>query len=192
MIGGVVAVDDVMVIDGLFTVELNASNEFGPNAFNGAARWLEIDVRSPAGGGAFTTLMPRQPLTSTPYSTFAQTAETAPLSQDSPVGHCCEGDAESQPRDGRDNREGEGGCGSNGDTPGESCCCSAHEERPIDQPVILTAPSNESRSLAIAERGSDRLPFSPIPQESAHPPPNEGFKTWPDVPLFLQHSSLLN
>jgi len=41
-------------MDGLFTAELNSAGEFGPNAFNGAARWLEIAVRSPAGGGGFT------------------------------------------------------------------------------------------------------------------------------------------
>ncbi len=64
MIGDVVAVDDVDVVDGLFTVEL----DFGVEAFNGNNRWLEIDVRSPAGGGEFTTLSPRQPLTAIPYA----------------------------------------------------------------------------------------------------------------------------
>ncbi len=63
-IGAVWAVNNVTIMDGLFTVEL----DFGVIAFNGDARWLEIAVRSPAGSGAFTTLSPRQPLTVTPYA----------------------------------------------------------------------------------------------------------------------------
>ena len=42
MIGSVWPVSEVKVIDDLFTVEL----DFGARAFNGEARWLEIDVRS--------------------------------------------------------------------------------------------------------------------------------------------------
>ena len=64
MIGAVVPVDNVTVVDGQFTVEI----DFGVIAFNGDKRWLEIAVRSPAGGGAFTTLDPRQPLTAAPYA----------------------------------------------------------------------------------------------------------------------------
>lgn len=52
------------IVDGLFTVDL----DFGVDAFNGEARWLEIVVRSPAGGGAYTTLSPRQPLTAAPLA----------------------------------------------------------------------------------------------------------------------------
>src|SRR5689334_5240256 len=62
--GGPISVNAVPVSNGLFTVQL----DFGSNVFNGQARWLEIAVRSPAGGGAFTTLTPRQPLTAEPYS----------------------------------------------------------------------------------------------------------------------------
>jgi len=51
--------------DGLFT----ASLDFGVNAWNGNARWLQIDVRSPSGGiGPYTTLTPRQPVSPAPYS----------------------------------------------------------------------------------------------------------------------------
>jgi hypothetical protein len=62
-------VDNVDVVDGLFTVML----DFGPGAFDGQARWLEIEVRPDAApidcsGGGFTLLSPRQPLTATPYA----------------------------------------------------------------------------------------------------------------------------
>lgn len=57
-----VAVDNVTVTDGLFTALL----DFTP-LFNGSARWLQVRVR-PDGGGAYTTLAPRQLITSTPYA----------------------------------------------------------------------------------------------------------------------------
>ena len=63
MINSAVTVNNVMVEDGLFAVEL----DFG-SPYNGDARWLEIAVRSPAGNGGFNTLIPRQPLTATPYA----------------------------------------------------------------------------------------------------------------------------
>jgi len=63
-VGVMVPADAVSVVDGLFTVEV----DFGCEAFDGEGRWLEIAVRSPAGGGDFTTLTPRQPLTATPYA----------------------------------------------------------------------------------------------------------------------------
>ncbi len=58
-----VTVSNVTVTAGVFTVGL----DFGAAAFPGAARYLEICVR-PAGSGSFTTLAPRQQLTSTPYA----------------------------------------------------------------------------------------------------------------------------
>ncbi len=58
----------VPVIAGLFTTPF----DFGPGVFNGASRWLELGVR-PAGGEAFTTLSPRQPLAAAPYALYAMT-----------------------------------------------------------------------------------------------------------------------
>ncbi len=55
----------VGIAGGLFTVVLNGSGEFGPIAFNGDARWLDITVNG-------TTLTPRQPLTAAPYALYAQ------------------------------------------------------------------------------------------------------------------------
>ena len=57
------------VSNGLFTVTL----DFGAGVFTGPARWLEIGVRT-NGGGAFTTLAPRQPLTPAPYAMLAALA----------------------------------------------------------------------------------------------------------------------
>lgn len=62
-IGSMQSLFDVLVTDGLFTVNL----DFGPSAFNGDARWLEIAVRR-LDSDPFTTLSPRQPLTAAPYA----------------------------------------------------------------------------------------------------------------------------
>ncbi|MEX2218257.1 MAG: hypothetical protein WD749_05805 [Phycisphaerales bacterium] len=56
---------------GRFTADL----DFGA-VFAGQNRWLEIDIR-PAGGPAFTTLTPRQPLYAAPNASFALTAAAA-------------------------------------------------------------------------------------------------------------------
>ena len=74
IIGPVVAVSNVTVVEGLFTVEL----DFNVSSFEGDARWLEIAVRSPAGGGEFSTLDPRQPLNVAPYALFALTGNEGP------------------------------------------------------------------------------------------------------------------
>lgn len=65
--GSTIPVSGVNLVNGLFTVSL----DFGSSPFNGDPRWLEIAVRSPAGGGNFTVLTPRQPLTATPFALYA-------------------------------------------------------------------------------------------------------------------------
>lgn len=59
------------VSNGVFTVML----DFG-NQFPGAARWLEMAVRT-NGGSSFSTLGPRQAITATPYAVQAASALTA-------------------------------------------------------------------------------------------------------------------
>jgi len=65
-IGPQVTVNNKNVADGLFTVMLDFTVE-PYTKDNSEARWLETEVRSPAGGGGFTKL-PRQKLTPTPFS----------------------------------------------------------------------------------------------------------------------------
>lgn len=71
-VGATVSLTNINVSSGIFTVTL----DFGASAFPGANRFLEINVRL-AGGGAFTTLNPRQPVTSTPYAIQSLNAANA-------------------------------------------------------------------------------------------------------------------
>ncbi len=66
VVAGPLTNSPVVVSNGLFTVMLDP----GAGVFTGPARWLEIAVRT-NGGGAFTTLTPRQAITPTPYAIFA-------------------------------------------------------------------------------------------------------------------------
>ncbi|MBS1791693.1 MAG: hypothetical protein JST85_28545 [Acidobacteria bacterium] len=72
-VGSTLTRDDVTVTSGSFSVTL----DFGASAFPGANRWLEIGVRPGASTGAFTTLNPRQPINSTPYSIKSANAAAA-------------------------------------------------------------------------------------------------------------------
>lgn len=63
-VGDSVVLTNHAVADGRFTAHL----DFGPGAFTGDARWLEVRVRCPAGTDNWETLSPRQPLTAAPYA----------------------------------------------------------------------------------------------------------------------------
>jgi hypothetical protein len=63
-VGNTVTLNGVAVSNGLFTVTLNSAGEFGPSAFNGEQRWLQITVDE-------STLTPRQALTAAPYAATA-------------------------------------------------------------------------------------------------------------------------
>ncbi len=71
-IGPLLATNAVAVNSGLFAVEL----DFGAGAFAGEARWLHISVQT-NGAGRFTTLTPRQPLTSAPSAHYAHDSGAA-------------------------------------------------------------------------------------------------------------------
>ncbi|MGQ0626504.1 MAG: tail fiber domain-containing protein [Phycisphaerales bacterium] len=64
----------VAVQGGLFSISL----DFGPSAFDGTARYLEMVVRQ-TGASEWTTLNPRQRFTATPYANYATTAHMAEI-----------------------------------------------------------------------------------------------------------------
>jgi hypothetical protein len=60
------------VSSGLFSLPV----DFGASPFTGPDRWLQLEVR-PNGGGALTTLSPRQLLSPVPYALHSSLADTA-------------------------------------------------------------------------------------------------------------------
>jgi hypothetical protein len=77
-VGNTISVDNLDVVDGYFTAEL----DFGPGAiFTGDARWLEIAV-APDGihdPPPYTVLSPRQKITPTPYALYAASGPGVPI-----------------------------------------------------------------------------------------------------------------
>jgi hypothetical protein len=73
--GATITIATVLVTNGIFKAQL----DFGALVFDGSVRFLEIGVR-PSSASAYTTLAPRQAVTSTPYtirSLSAASADTA-------------------------------------------------------------------------------------------------------------------
>ena len=56
--------EDVNVQDGVFSVEL----DFGTDPYTGEKLWLDIAIREGDSVGGYTGLLPRQPITRTPFS----------------------------------------------------------------------------------------------------------------------------
>lgn len=79
-IAGTVTLDDVQVVSGVFSVEL----DFGNSAFLGDARWLQVEVRQGASTGLYTAL-PRQRLTPTPFSIGLSLPHEQVMSSNSPL-----------------------------------------------------------------------------------------------------------
>ncbi len=78
-IAGPITRSNTIVRDGVFTVNL----DFGTAPFNGEARFLQIEARTPAGVGAFVTLAPRQKIQVAPYALQAQSGN-APFNIQAP------------------------------------------------------------------------------------------------------------
>ncbi len=72
--------NQTMSSDGTVTL----SPDFGLGAFDGSDRWLEIEVRNPAGQGNFVILTPRQQVRATPYALHAVSVEQ--VSNDALIG----------------------------------------------------------------------------------------------------------
>jgi hypothetical protein len=73
-VGATQDVPDATITGGQFTAAL----DFGGLAFNGEERWLHIEVRTPAGAGAYVTLSPRQHLSAAPYALWAMSGNPGP------------------------------------------------------------------------------------------------------------------
>jgi hypothetical protein len=71
-IGGTIVLPTVNVLSGIFTVSL----DFGPTAFSGGPRFLQVDIFSSA-LNSFLTMNPRQPIQSAPYAVSSLTALSA-------------------------------------------------------------------------------------------------------------------
>ncbi len=72
----------VAVVGGGFTTSI----DFGPGAFNGDARFLEIAVRPAGSAAAFTPLTPRQGLSPMPYALRALEGSAGPQGPAGPAG----------------------------------------------------------------------------------------------------------
>jgi hypothetical protein len=70
----------VKVRNGMFAVTL----DFGPGPFTSSNYWLDVSVRT-NGGGAFTELTPRRPLTPSPYDHGPQRLVTSVMQLPQPA-----------------------------------------------------------------------------------------------------------
>jgi hypothetical protein len=73
-VGAALDVPGTTITGGQFTSAL----DFGLPAFNGEERWLQIEVRTPAGVGEYVTLSPRQRLAAAPYALWAMSGNPGP------------------------------------------------------------------------------------------------------------------
>ncbi|MDX2018203.1 MAG: hypothetical protein SFY95_11275, partial [Planctomycetota bacterium] len=80
-IGATLQADAALLVSGLMNVDL----DFGPGAFDGSARFIEISVRS-TGETAFTALTPRVAIRPAPYALYAANSQPGPTGPTGPAG----------------------------------------------------------------------------------------------------------
>ena len=81
-IAAAIRVEDVLVSDGVFTVDL----DFGSSPYIDQQLWLEIGVRSGSSEGVYATLIPRQAVNATPFALYALSGNEGPVGDTGPVG----------------------------------------------------------------------------------------------------------
>jgi hypothetical protein len=92
-VGSTLSQSALAISGGQFATEL----DFGAGVFEGSARWLEVSVQCPAGGGGYVSLG-RQKLAAAPYALFANDSaalegQPASFYQQRVSGSCAVGDA---------------------------------------------------------------------------------------------------
>lgn len=80
-IGVIQTANDVPVVNGVFSTAL----DFGPLAFTGPDRYLEVRVRAGASSGTYTLLGPRNKVSAAPYAQLAESAGFAASIADNSV-----------------------------------------------------------------------------------------------------------
>ncbi len=97
---------NVVVSEGVFTMDL----DFGPAAFDGTERFLELAVRSVDDGGSFVTLSPNQRVNATPVAQFALAGNEGPQGPQGPQGdQGPQGEQGDPGQDGQDGSDGDQG-----------------------------------------------------------------------------------
>lgn len=81
-VGSTLLLNNTTPISGLVTVGL----DFGFSAFMGQQRYVEIEVRNPAGIGLYSVLTPRQRVAATPYALYALNGNAGPQGPIGPQG----------------------------------------------------------------------------------------------------------
>ena len=77
-VGSAVTKTNLPVADGRFATEL----DFGSSAFAGDSRWIQMEVRSPAGSGQYLALAPRQMINAVPYALYSLNGGLSPWNLD--------------------------------------------------------------------------------------------------------------
>lgn len=77
-VGSAVTKTNLPVADGRFATEL----DFGSSAFAGDSRWIQMEVRSPAGEGEYLELSPRQMINAVPYALYSLNGGLSPWNLD--------------------------------------------------------------------------------------------------------------